>query len=133
MKKLILLSLPFIIASCGINNISSDTNWKDIVFGDSQSKENPNNKLVFFSIPNVINYAIDYRTDTIYLPTKKGRKLSIDEIGKSDMYAIIVDENHFNSATIETIVGAEAGCGVDFKKAVAYKVGQGGVKYKIKI
>lgn len=87
--------------------------------------------LIFFIIPGVIAYAVDFNNDTIYLPSSKLQHSSVEELGKENMVAINIDKEHFNPKIIEAIVIAEAGNDVDFKQQQAYRIDKNGKKVRI--
>lgn len=89
--------------------------------------------LIFFVIPGVIAYAVDFNNETIYLPSSKLQHSSIEELSKENMVAISIDKDHFNPKIIEAIVVAEAGDEVDFNKMEAYRIDNKGKKVKIQI
>ncbi|HCD37400.1 MAG TPA: hypothetical protein DEQ77_01485, partial [Candidatus Omnitrophica bacterium] len=59
--------------------------------------------LLFFIIPGLIAYAIDFSTGTIYLPGTAG---SLDV---KDIKQVKFDPKHYNAATIEKIIKRETG------------------------
>jgi hypothetical protein len=59
--------------------------------------------LLFFIIPGLIAYAIDFSTGTIYLPGTTG---SLDI---KDIKQVKFDPKHYNAATIEKIIKRETG------------------------
>ena len=62
--------------------------------------------LLFFIIPGLIAYAIDFSTGTIYLPGTVG---SLDV---KDIKQVKFDSKHYNAATIEKIIKRETGYAV---------------------
>jgi len=62
--------------------------------------------LLFFIIPGLIAYAIDFSTGTIYLPGTMG---SLDV---KDIKQVKFDSKHYNAATIEKIIKRETGYAV---------------------
>ena len=62
--------------------------------------------LLFFIIPGLIAYAIDFSTGTIYLPGTMG---SLDV---KDIKQVKFDSKHYNAATIERIIKRETGYAV---------------------
>ena len=61
--------------------------------------------LLFFIIPGVIAYAVDFSNGTIYLPgTYRG---SLD---RKDIKQVKFDPKHYTNATIEKIIKKETGC-----------------------
>ncbi len=88
---------------------------------------------LFFVIPNVITYAVDFNDGTVYLPNKKNRHKKINDLNISNMSAIKIDKERLNFKTIESIISAEAGgCQIiDISKAQAYRIGKNGKKVKV--
>lgn len=60
--------------------------------------------LLFFIIPGIIAYAIDFSEGTIYLPGTNTGALDIKDIKQ-----VKFDPKHYNSATIERIIKRETG------------------------
>ncbi|MCX5688128.1 MAG: hypothetical protein NTV71_05820 [Candidatus Omnitrophica bacterium] len=61
--------------------------------------------LLFFIVPGLIAYAIDFSTGTIYLPGTVG---SLD-VDVKDIKQVKFDSKHYNAATIEKIIKRETG------------------------
>lgn len=60
--------------------------------------------LLFFIIPGLIAYAIDFSTGTIYLPGTNMGSLDIKDIKQ-----VKFDPKHYNAASIEKIIKRETG------------------------
>lgn len=60
--------------------------------------------LLFFIIPGLIAYAIDFSTGTIYLPGTNTGSLDIKDIKQ-----VKFDPKHYNAASIEKIIKRETG------------------------
>jgi hypothetical protein len=77
--------------------------------------------LVFFIIPGLIAFAVDFSANTIYLPSgKKSAGLSSDE----KFYAVQVSTDKMNKSGIEAIIKGHTGLEVDLysKKVQAYQL-----------
>jgi hypothetical protein len=66
--------------------------------------------LLFFIIPGLIAYAIDFSEGTIYLPGTTG---SLDV---KDIKQVKFDPKHYNAATIEKIIKRETGYAVKLSR-----------------
>ncbi|MDP2921369.1 MAG: hypothetical protein Q8O12_03255 [Candidatus Omnitrophota bacterium] len=76
--------------------------------------------LLFFLIPGIIAYAVDFSNGTIYLPGTNTGSLDIKDIKQ-----VKFDPKHYTVATIEKIIKMETG--------YAVKMNQGNVEvYKLK-
>jgi len=60
--------------------------------------------LLFFIIPGLIAYAIDFSTGTIYLPGTNAGSLDINDVKQ-----VKFDPKHYNAASIEKIIKRETG------------------------
>jgi len=76
--------------------------------------------LVFFIIPGLIAFAVDFSANTIYLPS--GKKAGIPSEEK--FYAVHVSPNDMNKSGIEAIIKGHTGVEVDLhsKKLQAYQI-----------
>ena len=63
--------------------------------------------LLFFIIPGVIAYAVDFSNGTIYLPGTSRSSLDVKDIKQ-----VKFDSKHYNAATIEKIIKRETGYAV---------------------
>jgi hypothetical protein len=61
--------------------------------------------LLFFIIPGVIAYAVDFSDGTIYLPGSRRSSLDIQNIKQ-----VKFDPKHYTNATIEKIIKEQTGC-----------------------
>ena len=82
--------------------------------------------LLFFIIPGVIAYAVDFNNDTIYLP--KGRTgLASNDLNKADMVAVHVD--NLSAENIRKVVYTQTGQNIPGDaKVEVYKIGANGQK-----
>lgn len=67
--------------------------------------------LLFFIIPGLIAYAIDFSEGTIYLPGTNTGSLDIKDIKQ-----VRFDPKHYNARTIEKIIKRETGYAVSLKQ-----------------
>jgi hypothetical protein len=69
--------------------------------------------LLFFIIPGVIAFAVDFSNGTIYLPPRS-RRVSLE---RKDLRQIRFDPKRSSSADIETIMGNETGRAIKMSQA----------------
>jgi len=65
--------------------------------------------LLFFLIPGVIAYAVDFNNGTIYLPGKFGSSLDLKNIKQ-----VKFDPKHSSLAGLERMIKEQTGCAVKF-------------------
>ena len=88
--------------------------------------------LIFFLVPGVIAYAVDFTNGTIYLPGRGYRKSSIEDFNKENMVAVNVGKENLNSKKINEVIH-QAGFNVNTKDATAYKIDKNGQKVKVSL
>ena len=76
--------------------------------------------LVFFIIPGLIAFAVDFSANTIYLPSGKKAGLPSEE----RFYAVHVSRDDMNKSGIEAVIKGHTGLEVDLysKKLQAYQL-----------
>ena len=67
--------------------------------------------LLFFIIPGIIAYAVDFSNGTIYLPGTSRSSLDIKDIKQ-----VKFDPKHYNAATIEKIIKRETGYAIKLSR-----------------
>ena len=67
--------------------------------------------LLFFIIPGIIAYAVDFSNGTIYLPGTNTGSLDIKDIKQ-----VKFDPKHYNAATIEKIIKRETGYAIKLSR-----------------
>jgi hypothetical protein len=68
--------------------------------------------LLFFIIPGVIAYAVDFTNGTIYLPGSKATKASLD---RRDLKRVKFDAKHFSPELVKQIILKETGYDLNWK------------------
>ncbi|MCE3233259.1 MAG: hypothetical protein K0R98_1516 [Rickettsiaceae bacterium] len=78
--------------------------------------------LLFFLIPGVIAYAVDFSNGTIYMGHGGGKKRAdVESFDTKDMTALHVGKENLTPEKIREVVSANAGHDVDTDHAQAYK------------
>lgn len=85
--------------------------------------------LLFFLVPGVIAYAVDFATGTIYLPG--GRRADMENLDKDQMQAMHVGKENLTEENIERLIYAETGQQVDVNDAEVYQLEADGSRKKI--
>lgn len=86
--------------------------------------------LLFFLVPGVIAYAVDFATGTIYLPG--GRRADLENpLDKKDMVAFHVGKENLTAENIERVIQEQTGKDVHVKDAEAYKIDGDGRKEEV--
>jgi len=67
--------------------------------------------LLFFIIPGIIAYAVDFSNGTIYLPGTSRSSLDVKDIKQ-----VKFDPKHYNAATIEKIIKRETGYAIKLSR-----------------
>jgi hypothetical protein len=88
--------------------------------------------LLFFIIPGVIAYAVDFSNGTIYLP-RSGIFGSIDDLDTKNMMAINVGKENLTADKIKKIVNENSGQNIDIKNAKAFKIDNKGKKIAVNL
>lgn len=69
--------------------------------------------LLFFLIPGVIAYAVDFSTGTIYLPSGKRHSSLEPSLNTNDMEAVYVGKENLSEENIKTVIYSHTGKMVD--------------------
>ena len=70
--------------------------------------------LLFFIIPGVIAFAVDFSNDTIYLPAGQSDYTpSLESLDMNNMRAVSVDEGRLDDTNLESIIESHTGLTVD--------------------
>lgn len=88
--------------------------------------------LLFFLVPGVIAYAVDFATGTIYLPG--GRHAALDNpLDKNDMLVLHVGKENLSRENIERVIYAQTGKDLNAANAdvEVYKLDAEGKKEKV--
>lgn len=86
--------------------------------------------LLFFLVPGVVAFAVDFSNGTIYLPAG-GASLEVLPTDLADMVAVNVGERALNASGIEALVLEHTGRRVDLSHATV-KMARGGVMAQLR-
>jgi hypothetical protein len=75
--------------------------------------------LLFFLIPGVIAFAVDFATGAIYLP-KGGRSRALDAFG--EVRSVPFDSHHADASEISALVARETGVEVDLSRGRTWQL-----------
>ena len=84
--------------------------------------------LLFFLVPGVIAFAVDFATGTIYLPG--GRRADIENLDKNQMQAMHVGKENLTEENIERLIYAQTGEHVNVKNTQAFEIAADGSRKK---
>ncbi len=85
--------------------------------------------LLFFLIPGIVAYAVDFNNGTIYLP--EGHSSLNGANNTDDMVAFNVGKENLTRAKIAAVVSSNVGYVVDTSSAQAYKINAEGEKVTV--
>lgn len=85
--------------------------------------------LLFFLVPGIIAYAVDFNNGTIYLPAGQSNLNGADNT--NEMMAFNVGKENLTDKKIAAVVSSKVGYTVDTSSAQAYKINLEGNKVKV--